>query len=223
MSTLQCSLLRLVSLTHKCTIFSPFVPYFKPKDQANCAHVDYYSPLLSPASSATVVTDTLNAMGSRTMSFMGDSMMFQTAVGFECEALGEGWAIGDHTEELRDKVRWRYGIGGIEGWEFKRGAQSRDVRHYAIYRFLENLVDVDEVLASSDVIVVNFGVHWMQSSEYKRAMESLLAHLLPHSETHTIVWKESYSQHHDNEGGEYKSNGNPTKTSDCVDVVYGDR
>ena len=31
------------------------------------------------------------------------------------------------------------------------------------------------------------------------------------------------SQHHDNEGGEYKSAGNTVKTKNCVDVVYGDR
>lgn len=31
------------------------------------------------------------------------------------------------------------------------------------------------------------------------------------------------SQHHDNEGGEYKSAGNKVKTKNCVDVVYGDR
>lgn len=79
-------------------------------------------------------------------------------------------------------------------WEFKRGDQTRNVRHYAIYRFDETLVDIDEALASSDVVVANFGVHWMDSRGYREAISSLLEHLLPHASTHTIVWKESYAQ-----------------------------
>lgn len=69
--------------------------------------MDYYSPVLAPPSSATVVTSTLAALGSRSMAFLGDSMMFQTTVGFECEALSEGWAIVEHTDEPREKVRER--------------------------------------------------------------------------------------------------------------------
>ncbi len=92
------------------------------------------------------------------------------------------------------QIKWRYGIGGVEEWEFKRGDQTRSVRHYAIYRFNQTLVDIDEALASSNVVVVNFGVHWMDSREYREAISSLLAHLLPHASTHTIVWKESYTQ-----------------------------
>ena len=79
------------------------------QDQKHCVHVDYYSPVLAPPSSATVVTFILAALGSRSMAFVGDSMMYQTAVGFECAALceAEGWAIEKHTEKRREKVRER--------------------------------------------------------------------------------------------------------------------
>ena len=95
---------------------------------------------------------------------------------------------------FKRQKRWRYGLGKVEEWEFKRGDQARNISFYLIYRFDETLVDIDEALASSEVVVANFGIHWMDSMEYREAISSLLAHLLPHASTHTIVWKESYSQ-----------------------------
>ena len=41
------------------------------------------------------------------MAFLGDSMMFQTAIGFECELLRNGWTIIEHSKEDRDKEKWR--------------------------------------------------------------------------------------------------------------------
>ena len=107
-------------------------------------------------------------------------------------------------------------------WQVSKGDSSARFSHYAVYRFLQDFSDVDEALGNSDVLVLNFGVHWMENQEYLKDMKALFTHLLPHMTTHTIVWKETYAQHHDKEGGEYEKGGD-AKTKNCVDVVYGDR
>jgi hypothetical protein len=159
----------------------------------------------------------------KSIAFTGDSMMFQTAVAFECEFLRDGYAIRQESEDKRETQNWRHGVYNVISWRVAvEGAeQDADVYHFAQYRYNRtSFRDFEEMLAKADVLVVNFGVHWLsrEAADYRDAMRDLFDFLRPHVATHTIVWRETYAQHFDSEGGEFAAS-----SERCVDVVYGEK
>ena len=120
---------------------------------------------------------------------------------------------------LEEKLGWPYGASYIKE-RHVRGAPAAPAApaapratflDYLMYRPYPDMTELRELCARSDVLVVNWGVHYLYSArfgwyEYRDEMLAVLRELQRCSRAHpakTVIWRETTAQHHHSFSGEY--------------------
>ena len=156
----------------------------------------------------------------QTMGFTGDSLMYQLVVGFECEWLRQGWTTTHHTQVPRTKRDdWQYGVGTMEEWVVRKKNSTAHIFFWLQYRPYEDMSEMAEIVHASDILMLNFGAHWLPSTrkEYTTDMTRLWKFLKPFANTTFFIWREKFAQHRDSDGGEWDQD---SRSDHCVPVVY---
>ena len=134
----------------------------------------------------------------KTITFTGDSIMYQNVVAFECAWLARGWTTVFQERRSRKKHEgWRFGVGTIEEFRIQKGPYRVNVRFFLQYRPYSDGREWDEIL-QTDVLFLNFGVHWRNPSmakAYRRAMSDVFSRL---NQT-IVIWRETTAQHFDHD------------------------
>ena len=146
--------------------------------------------------------------------------MYQQATAFECELLRQHYEIAHTSLKKREKRKWRIGIGSVNEWTVKVDEAEAEVLYFLQYRYNDtSWKDMEEIMRRAKLVVINFGVHWLIKDEYEASMRQLFEFLNEgnYLGTHQIVWRETFSQHFENEGGEWAKELK-LKSSPCVGV-----
>jgi hypothetical protein len=168
-----------------------------------------------------------------TLSFVGDSMTKQVGVGFECDLLRRGYAVTTRILPwIKNKKNcgWRYCIGQktemlIQEPSFEDNdddqRKTAHIYHYGMYRPNDrddNAEVKQHIMATSDVVVFDFGLHWtpLEASDFGRAMTSFLrGFAAPDNNLTLLAWRETSAQHFDADGGHF---GNERRGDTCTAI-----
>ena len=162
-----------------------------------------------------------------TIAFTGDSIQRQIFGGFICEIARNGFQVIDKGEEnhpVAPDTFWRHGMRASQILEVKRNndteGQGIKVRFSGQYRPLpNNMTQIREISEWSDILIFNFGVHWLpdERDEYIQEMNDVYAELHRHSFAF-LGNRETSAQHFDNIGGEF-DHEKVFPVADCLDEI----
>jgi hypothetical protein len=195
-----------------------------------------------------------------TLSFLGDSMTRQTFVGLECEIhkqyhTGTGYRVTVTTipadrsnithRVAKDQVAWRYGLTDTVTIRIASTTLTTDdhvpmnveIKYYAMYRPFDDMEEVIHVFRTSDIVVFDFGLHFMPAYDMKK-FQRVMRRMVDVSDKekrnrrkrqksataadtqhrpHLLVWRETSAQHFNGTGGHYGPGVKDSAT--CVPVV----
>ena len=153
-----------------------------------------------------------------TLAFVGDSLTRQTGVGLECELLRRGYRVTSkklpHTK--LPGCSWRHCIGEKVRFSIQPPNSERLAHfyHYGVYRpgIKDNNTEIkQEVIAHSDIVVFDHGLHWTPN-EAKAFKKEMTQYLQAFKDTNLtlVAWRETSAQHFNSSGGHYgiKREGN---------------
>ena len=154
---------------------------------------------------------------SLTLSFLGDSITRQTFVGLECE-IRKHYHHATITRETikadRSNIEtrlapgqpaWRYGLTETVSLGISTPIASTTIHVYGMYRPFDDMEEVMHVFNTSDVVVFDFGLHFVPKTQLAkfRNLTSNLLQTSAKSTPHLLVWRETSAQHFDNPGGHF--------------------
>lgn len=154
---------------------------------------------------------------SLTLSFLGDSMTRQTFVGLECEIHKHYHHATITRETIKadrsnidtrlapNQAAWRYGLTETVTLGISTPNASTTIQFYGMYRPFDDMEEVMHVFNTSDVVVFDFGLHFVPKRELDK-FQNLTSNLLrtsAKSTPHLLVWRETSAQHFDNPGGHF--------------------
>lgn len=164
------------------------------------------------------------SVGSR-IAFIGDSVMKQVHSAFVCNLLRNATgAVREYTSKLIStepvSESWRLGVKTKHVYNITLMDNHRvSMNAFRVYRpDLESEAGVQEILdivQSNDVVLVNFGVHWLQREEVSYAdtlrtlFQLLFKELLESTKETVLIWRETHAEHFHSAGGEYPATYNP--------------
>jgi hypothetical protein len=195
------------------------------KHWKSCTNADYgsFDAADRDDDSMDVILHAL-ASKNKTLTLTGDSVMYQQFVGMECEWLSRGYVSSvtlgeavDLKEEMKTlKLGWRYGVSQITQHVITVPNKNTNEVNFARINFYFQYRPIPgefkqfaQLMDSTDVAVINFGVHWLTAKDtkgYEREMGDLFDFLFKekdYGKTKTIVWRETFAQHFNSTGGEY--------------------
>jgi len=153
--------------------------------------------------------------------FLGDSIQSQAFTAFECELRRRGFDVSaGPTKDWPTKGgRWRYGIK-MEYCITVKVPEEDDDRSvdFCFYKHYRPIEDMEEYMAlakSHDVLMINYGLHFLPSKREKpklqQSLEAFLEKLVVNATrtsggtaTAHVLYRETSAQHFDNDGGEYQ-------------------
>ena len=178
------------------------------------------------------------SMKHKRFALVGDSVQSQLFNGLECELRRRNFDVSANPQKLwpeekdrlpANRVLWKYGVSGevclnVTVPEWMRGSNSNpqnqnDRRHtepsshiefclYSHYRPFPDMVQHKKIAESSDVVMINYGVHFLplkkEVDEFRQSLESLLK-VFNDSES-LLMYRETSAQHFDTNGGEWEVN-----------------
>jgi hypothetical protein len=190
-----------------------------------------------------------------TLSFIGDSMTRQTFVGLECEIRKHGYnvsvtsVVADRSNIANrltvDQLAWRYGLTETVTIHISSTTSSSptsttndddnvatQIHFYAMYRPLDDMEEVQYVFNTSDIVVFDFGLHYIPSWHldlFKSTMQRVLdvsvarnRRVLSNSNSgdngdrpHLLIWRETSAQHFNLPGGHFE----PGVANGCVPIT----
>ena len=180
---------------------------------------------------------------------IGDSLMSQFNDAAQCAWLREGSTQEQVTPKVVAGADWRHRIfgdtvrtvtippsagGGGAGW----GGEPLTARVGGAILYRPNITAIEARLATTDTIVVNFGLHFLHSAGDQGAFRTQVKELFTTlrewvvrapAERRMAFWRETTPQHLDSEGGEwprsiYKKlavDGLYARTGMCTPLSYG--
>jgi hypothetical protein len=179
------------------------------------------------------VIELLAGRGGDGLSMTGDSLMYQFAVAAECDWLRSGCTQHedhhlvkeiDHNRSIDfhyrpgDRLRWNVTCGDLPPVHVQFQLQYRP-----------SVIEVGRLLSSTPrgVVLLNFGVHYLRPHRAMLKTElgvlfRLLKQWQERNVTHrTLVWRETFAQHVDSDGGEWDA---PHLTEGCAtNVTFSDQ
>lgn len=149
--------------------------------------------------------DVLLAARSKTVVFLGDSVMNQIFDGILCAIQRRTGAVLTLVRHERPRKKWFFGTGTRE--VLKVDTTNTTVVLHREFRFHPSGLTVKEVCVQADILVVNFGLHWNNMREYSKDMKSLASFLKKYCVPRGVqlIFRGSTSQHFFSENGRFAS------------------
>ena len=196
--------------------------FWKPEICSNTPYDDY--PPLIP----DFTHDLISTLARRNLSLVivGDSVMYQAAVGLECAWLRANCTSVNSYTPRKKRGNWRYGVGGIEEWSVTCGSfTAPPISYFSQYRPYADQSEIHEQLSASDVYVFNSGAHYLRKelalfrNETTAWLESVYEWATAPASPNTkyAIFRETAAQHRDSLGGEWNEKIN---TSNCVPLTW---
>ena len=191
------------------------------------------------------------SMKHKRFALVGDSVQHQLFNGLECELRRRYFDVTANPRKLwpeekdrlpADRILWKYGVQSevclnVTVPEWMRGSNSNpqnqnDRRHtepsshiefclYSHYRPFPDMVQHKKIAESNDVVVINYGLHFLpvkeEVDEFRQSLESLLK-AFKDSES-LLMYRESSAQHFDTDGGEWMPNLTPATEDGSLKCV----
>lgn len=169
------------------------------------------------------IVDTLMA-NNWTLSFVGDSITRQSFAGLECALYKEFGTVERQfrkanrtnihrklSQEQRQRP-WEYGIKDVTTLRVTAPNKSNKteinnatavIQYFSVFRSLDDMAEIREILQHSDVVVFDFGLHFKPSSELP-LFHQVVQNLYKAKPSSTmLVWRETSAQHFDTPGGHF--------------------
>ena len=192
----------------------------------------------------------LASMEHRRFAFLGDSVQSQAFTALECELRRRGFDVrAGPTREWPAPgggTGWRYGIkrevcitvavpGGVRRTADHPDDDDDDESvgfcFYKHYRPIEDMVQHKAIADTHDVLMINYGLHFLPTKREREGLERSLEALLRAvvvgnsggGKGARVLYRETSAQHFDNEGGEYqKRKRKRAKSKTCKPVSATD-
>ena len=143
-----------------------------------------------------------------TMAFLGDSVTHQMAYGWLCALQTRNYQVTT-TMLPKDVTSFEMHISS-PAWQNDTAVV---VTFYNFLVFYKKLETWDDLLASTDVLVANFGAHWAQNATrhrklpqaYRHELDRMLQYwtLKPHLLPKLVAFRETSAQHFHADAGEF--------------------
>lgn len=197
------------------------------------------------------VINIVSSMKHKRISIVGDSVQQQLFHGFECELRRRHFDVStaviktwpEIKEKLPgDRVGWKYGVKAdicfnvtVPQWMNHNQHNQQlnqlhslssphvEICHFNHYRPYPDMAQHMDIANSSDVMMINYGVHYLAddktANEFEQSLESLLK-VFDNSEC-LLMYRETSAQHFDNDGGEWSDrfNGNDGDNIVCTPIT----
>lgn len=157
------------------------------------------------------------------LAFLGDSVVRQTVIGFECELRRRGYNVSANLEERKAGGNWQYQWAATYEMTVQHQGTQTTIRFFAMYR--PNEKSIREILDKypADVLLFDHGLHYDLRRQKRRMMDDSRAALrVLEKQVPLLVWRETSAQHWHTAGGHYEQ-GVSLNQSSCAQVQPVDR
>jgi len=165
------------------------------------------------------------------IAFVGDSIQTQAITGFECELSRRGFHLSEWRKITTpfsieqpappNQKAWRYGLQfedcvnvTVPSWILDHDVQQGltlsshvEICLYSHHRPIMNMEAHKMIAAKSDIMLINYGLHYKtgmeENVEFKSTLEALLLEFKTNIIDCTLIYRETSAQHFDSHDGEY--------------------